>query len=539
MPMKSHLLHILHKSAWAGLLVLVAAWANAQPVISSFSPSSASVSATVTISGSNFNSTASNNVVFFGAAKATVQSVQGSSTLTVTVPYGANYKYISVTNLATSLTAYSQLPFLTTYTPTGDDSFRAGVTVTNGATDIRYITIADLNSDGKPDLVVSLANRTLSVFPNTITSTTGVATFGTAVSLGTSGSNATGGNTVADIDGDGKPDIIRVTGNASTVSVHRNTTSSVGGTPTFATVVTASINSSPISVKVNDLDHNGKPDIVVVSNKTTSNLSILRNTSTSGTVSMAAFQTFSVGNTPNELAIGDLNADGWADVVIANKTANNVAVYKNTSSSGTISISSATTLTTGTSPVAIELADLDGDGKLDIVVANSGVSTISTFLNTSSTSTISFNAKVDYTLSASPSYLAVGDTDGDGKADVVVVCSGSGIAPILHNVSSSGSISFTGSTTITALTPTNVATCDLNADGKPDLAILQSATSGSTLVVLQKIPQSLTITSASSLAYLSALSVTVSRSVSPTSLGGEFILCCYCGFWLSNRGFFW
>lgn len=63
--MKSHLLHILHKSAWAGLLVLVAAWANAQPVISSFSPSSASVSATVTISGSNFNSTASNNVVFF------------------------------------------------------------------------------------------------------------------------------------------------------------------------------------------------------------------------------------------------------------------------------------------------------------------------------------------------------------------------------------------------------------------------------------------------------------------------------------------
>src|SRR5689334_20725723 len=72
--------------------------------ISSFSPTSGPVGTTVTISGTGFNSTPDNNKVFFGATIATVTAATTNS-LTVTVPSGANFQYITVTNLGTNLTA--------------------------------------------------------------------------------------------------------------------------------------------------------------------------------------------------------------------------------------------------------------------------------------------------------------------------------------------------------------------------------------------------------------------------------------------------
>ena len=61
---------------------------------------------TVTITGTNFNTTPANNVVYFGATKATV-SASTASSLTVTVPTGATYAPITVLNTGTSLAAYS------------------------------------------------------------------------------------------------------------------------------------------------------------------------------------------------------------------------------------------------------------------------------------------------------------------------------------------------------------------------------------------------------------------------------------------------
>ena len=62
----------------------------AQPIITSFSPISSPIGSNVIISGSNFNLIPSNNIVFFGATKAAVNSASSTS-LNVTVPAGASY----------------------------------------------------------------------------------------------------------------------------------------------------------------------------------------------------------------------------------------------------------------------------------------------------------------------------------------------------------------------------------------------------------------------------------------------------------------
>ncbi|MEI9808311.1 MAG: IPT/TIG domain-containing protein [Bacteroidota bacterium] len=77
---------------------------SAQPTISSFSPASGTIGTTVTINGTNFSSTASNNIVFFGAVRASV-SAATSTSLTVSAPAGATYQPLSVT--VNNLTGYA------------------------------------------------------------------------------------------------------------------------------------------------------------------------------------------------------------------------------------------------------------------------------------------------------------------------------------------------------------------------------------------------------------------------------------------------
>ena len=86
------------------------------PIITSFSPGSGPVGTLVTINGSGFNPVAANNWVYFGNTQATIVSVSGTTSMLVTVPYIVNYPYrlISVTNLATGLTAYSANSFMVT-----------------------------------------------------------------------------------------------------------------------------------------------------------------------------------------------------------------------------------------------------------------------------------------------------------------------------------------------------------------------------------------------------------------------------------------
>src|SRR5690349_6659139 len=80
--------------------------------IQTFTPASGVAGATVTITGTNFSTTPANNIVYFGAVKATVTSATATQ-LIATVPYGANYSPITVT--VNGLTASSSTPFILTF----------------------------------------------------------------------------------------------------------------------------------------------------------------------------------------------------------------------------------------------------------------------------------------------------------------------------------------------------------------------------------------------------------------------------------------
>ncbi|WP_439504316.1 beta strand repeat-containing protein, partial [Sediminibacterium sp.] len=470
----------------------------AQPTITSFSPISAKPGDVVTITGTNFNTAPANNIVFFGATKATVTAATSTS-LTVAVPSGATYAPITVLNTGTSLAAYSLRNFTPIYSPAKTNitaaDFQAKFDFSTESTPIS-VAIGDLDGDGKPDLAVANYNsNTVSVLRNTSTSgSISSASFADKVDFST----RTGPISVAigDLDGDGKPDLAVSNGSSNNVSVFRNTaTSGSINTSSFAAKVDFTTGTNPQSIAIGDLDGDGKPDLTVA-NWSSNTFSIFRNTATSGSISTSSFAAkvdFTTGTNPQSVAIGDLDGDGKPDLAVANGGSNSVSVFRNTATIGSIvsgSFSAKVDLTTGANPRSIAIGDLDGDGKSDLAIAIQSSNAVSVFRNTATSGSIgsgSFAASVFFQATNGPFSIAIGDLDADGKSDLLFSNSGTSTVSVLRNTATSGSIgsgSFAAKIDFTTGTnPYSVAIGDLDGDGKPDLAV--SNGSSNTLSILR------------------------------------------------------
>jgi hypothetical protein len=453
---------------------------HAQPgpaKITSFSPTSGPVGTTVTIIGLNFNSTPANNYVFFGATKATVTTAS-TTTLTVTVPAGATYQYITVTNNVLPATAYSAQPFIVTF-PCGGligaTSFAAKVDFTAGTAPYS-IAVGDLDGDGKADIAVANENsNTVSIFRNT--STVGTISFAAKVDLITGAGPLS--VAIGDLNGDGKPDLVVADFTANTVSVFKNTCTV--GTISFLAKSDFTTASHPYSVTIGDLDADGKPEIVAA-NSGAASVSILKNT---GTLTFAAKVDFTVGTTPYSVAIGDLDGDGKPDIAAANNGDNTVSTLRHTGTGNTIVFAATVDFPTGVNPSSVAIGDLDADGKPDLVTANTNASpsTISVLKNTSTSGTISYGAKTDYPTSATiaaPVSVAIGDLDGDGKPDIACANYASASLTSIYKNTGTG---FAAQVPFTSgAWPYAMAIADLDNDGRADLAVAnQSAGSVSCL----------------------------------------------------------
>ncbi len=451
------------------------------PVISSYFPEAAPVGAMVMVSGTNFDATASNNVVRFDAVRAEVVSASLTQ-LVVTVPRGATYGPISVAS-PDGFTAWTAAPFVPIFASShsfGDPLFARNVEVVTGPSPYLNLVITDLDGDGKPDLAVpDRTGGAVSLLRNL--SATGPLTGGSFAPLF---SLNTGVNlyemAVADFDGDGQPDLAVVSSSSKTVSIFRNastTNFSFAGRADFAT------GANPVSVAAGDLDGDGKMDLVVA-NYDSGTVSVLRNLSVPGSLttnSFAAGVDLPAGLHPVSVAIADLDGDGRRDIVVANDSGGTLAVLLNLSSPGALTSNSFAAkfdVATGGNAFGFAVADLNGDGRPDLVVPNKANATVGIFQNLSTPgflSAASFSPRITLAAGALPASAVVADLDGDGWPEIVVPNFGSTNVSVFPNLAAGGSINSSSFGPrldfATAERAYAAAVGDLDGDGRPDLAV--------------------------------------------------------------------
>ncbi len=356
------------------------------------------------------------------------------------------------------------------------------------------IAISDFNGDGKPDLAVSNAGSdTISLLRNTTPSGATMATFASELSFATGTATNPQFVTAGDLNGDGKPDLVVADAESNAISVFLNTTASGAATLEFAgraDFATATGAMLPTFVAIGDLNGDGKPDLAVTNQNTPPGgaelVSLFLNTTATGATSpnfaarvdlqIATNSTsMTVGAIPC-VAIGDLNGDGKPDLVVANS--GSLAVFLNTTATDamTPTFSTRVDFTSPSHPFFVTIGDLNGDGKPDLAAVNSG-SIVSVFLNSTAAgaTTASFSPGRDFAESApgyGPVSAAIGDLDGDGKPDLVVANPGTDSISVLLNTTAAGAMTPSLSAKIDFATGTHpefVAVGDFNGDGKLDV----------------------------------------------------------------------
>ncbi len=378
-------------------------------------------------------------------------------------------------------------------TPSSGLNFAAAVSYLSGGNGANSVAIAQLRGTGKPfDLVVTnWCAYSSCTAPGTdvgVVLGNGDGTFVAAVTYSSGGIYADA-VAIADVNGDGKPDLIVADCGANNQSNCAGGSIGVllgNGDGTFGTAAVTSLApyGGATSVAVADVNGDGFPDLIVATGSNTAGLvGVLLNDGTGKFPTVATYS--SGGLSPLALAVADVNGDGKPDVVVANQWTDNTDTSSNVSvllNDGTGKFSTAVAYGTGGFfPDSVAIADINGDGKVDLVVANSSVGATGGLGNVGvllGNGDGTFGTAVAH---PSGSYgaasVAVADVNGDGKPDIVVAncsstssdCSGGGgsVGVLLGN----GDGTFQTAVTFGAggNTPFWVAVDDLNGDGKPDI----------------------------------------------------------------------
>jgi len=200
---------------------------------------------------------------------------------------------------------------------------------------------------------------------------------------------------------------------------------STPGTLSFAPRAFIAPNVESFSVEAGDIDGDGKADIVATS-ASTPDVWVFRNQHVGGPFIDASFASrvsFPAGSAAG-LKLADMDGDGRLDIVLANPSENTISVLRNTSTPGVIdanSFAARIDFPAGLYPYSPVIADLNGDGRPDVAVANASGNTVSVFLNTASPgafTTASLAPRNDYPTGLGPRVVAVADIDGDGQVDL-------------------------------------------------------------------------------------------------------------------------
>ena len=443
----------------------------------------------ITISGTNFGANAANLSIWFGAAQATTIPTATDQTIEVLVPPGATYESISVTDKTSGLTAWSSGEFQLSYG--GEHPFALANLVAQpdlaAESGLFDVCLCDLDNDGMNDVATANSGNTTAPPINSVALFRNTTPVGGSFTFAAKNALLPGIRSLhvrcGDLDGDGKKDLVVSEADpGNRVFILRNT--STVGSLSFVSQSIALSGKAPKRVEIADLDLDGRPEVIITDQKAgNNNFIILPNTSSGATITFGT-PVFISGpptgaNSSDGLAVQDLDGDHKPEIVLNQfLTANsNVFVYANESTVGNFRFDRISTLTLSGTPVNVRVGDIDGDSKPDIVATQLLASQISVFLNQSTSTQLQFASPVTVTTDLVPWGLDFGDLDGDNKLDIVVaslIGSGS-VNPksitILNNTSTPGNVSFLpAQIQSTPFANRHIAIGDLDGDSKPDIS---------------------------------------------------------------------
>jgi hypothetical protein len=331
-----------------------------------------------------------------------------------------------------------------------------------------WMVAADLNGDGKLDLVTSNSNGIVSVFLGK-----GDGTFQTEHDYVVGSTRDELTSVVAvDLNRDGKLDLVVSDFELASAAVLLGNGDGTFGAATFypaniGTMVTGDFNSD------------GFLDLAFI-DFTRGTLAVLPGNG-DGTFKAAIESSFAISE-PFYWVAGDFNKDGKLDVVVtsANNNYVSVALGNGDGTFGQPVINQA-----GLLPYTIVAADFNGDGNLDFAVTNDNDAVVNTVSVFSGNGDGTFRPYVQFEVGQSPAEIAMGDLDGDGKLDLIVVNVGFG-SPSLSVLYGNGDGTFQPQVVFPTTANWIIVPADFNGDGRLDLAIADR--SHNTISLMMQVP---------------------------------------------------
>ncbi len=270
------------------------------------------------------------------------------------------------------------------------------------------VVIGDVNGDGRNDVVVGGQGCGAQVFRQT--------SGGQLVPAQLLNRAATQRLRMADLNADGRLDLVGTGGADGNVNVWLQSGSGVltlHATPTFDAGFTKDI-------EIGDVTGDGRPDLIAVvsGSQAGQHVAVLRQNA-DGSYAAATYLAANSTWGASAVAVGDLNGDGRKDVVVTTggNSPTSIGVYYQ---SPTGSLGAMTPISTYDSPMAVRVADVDGDGRDDVVVSHVGWTHIGVYLQRGDGTLAPedlFRAPYG---SFNPNAMAVGDVNRDGRPDIVI-----------------------------------------------------------------------------------------------------------------------
>ncbi|HLL73930.1 MAG TPA: FG-GAP-like repeat-containing protein [Pyrinomonadaceae bacterium] len=346
----------------------------------------------------------------------------------------------------------------------GEDYVSAGGTLTFAPGELSKSLTVTVNGDQSPEisetfsvLLTNPVNAEIEKAAGLVTitdddSSCPAPSFGTPTHFD-SGGTTPGHAVAADFNGDGKPDLAVGHFNGGGIAVRLGDGAGGFGTATNFP------GGGGRAVVAADFNSDGKADLAATTGDSSfSKVNVLLG---DGAGNFAALSPFDAGTFAYHLTAADLNGDAKPDLAVANLSSANVSVLLGDGAGG---FATPVNYATGLSPKYVAAADFNGDGKTDLAVANMNSRTVSVLAGDGAGN---FATPVNFAVNGGPQALAVSDFNGDGKNDLAVaVNNADGVAFLAGD----GAGGFAPATYFpVSERPNHVAVADLNGDGRSDL----------------------------------------------------------------------